>query len=354
VAVGIAAVSASSLVAFGGAANAATPSKLGKPIVRTAQIDGTAVRAAAKNAGQIGVLSADPARQRIKEHLDEAARSGRLVDESVTHVSSVADPFKKGAQIRLAWDGDKAPEKISYSQADFGGGVPPSTAVGVQFGGGDGPGATEAKAAPSAGSGYGAGFNQENMFRSHNNCADTWFNSGYNSNIDHKITSCFEVWEQNKTVHFVYNRWALWSPAPAPFGISAKTIDFYVASRPWKGKEGNFNQLNDWAPRAPSSACDTKATFDLGGGFGGVEGKVSIPINVCQNYRMDITASTKKVGIDFDGERAGQMYMDVAGDYSAINATVPLTWADYNWVELLVCGPTNCPSQKWVAKDSGW
>jgi len=47
------------------------------------------------------------------------------------------------------------------------------------------------------------------------------------------------------------------------------------------------------------------------------------------------------------------MYMDVAGDYAAINPTVQLVWADYNWVELTY-GTQAPATERWVAKDEGW
>ncbi|MEU8153518.1 hypothetical protein AB0B94_07630 [Micromonospora sp. NPDC048986] len=353
----IAAMAATTVIAVQPAAFAApVASAEARPAsVRTAQIDGATLRQGTVAAKSINSTADVKSGQRLKEHLDDAARNGRLVDTLDTHLSTVADPFTPGATIQLAWDGDKAPESVRYARRDNAEGTA-DVAMGVQVGGNEAvkERPRKATAGSSGGSGYAAGFNSSNMIRTDNYCTDTWFVPSYSSSRDHKITSCFEQWEQNATVHFVYNRWALWSPAPPPFGLSANTVDFYVAARPWSGYASRFRSLNDWAPRAPTSACDTKATFTLGGTFAGVNGSVAIPINVCQQYRMDITASAKKIGIDFDGSRSGQMYMDVAGDFSAINATTALLWADYNWVELRLCSPSVCGSEQWVAKDSGW
>jgi hypothetical protein len=354
--VGATVVATSSFVVSGGTAHAA-PSVDTKGGVRVARFDAKALGSAVRTSAALA--SSDvKTRQHVKEHLDDSARNGRLIDERAIHVTTVDDPFAAGEKIQLAWDGDKSPENLTYAQR--GGaqsGSADSVALGVQLGGGAEATPAVRRQPQGAGAGYAAGFNVQNMVKSHNDCAATWFKPTYRSDRDHKIVSCFEDWEQNGTEHFVYNRWALWTPAPPSISQPVRTVDFYVASRPWKGHEGDFARINDGAPREPREDCDKVQDFKLGGGYHGVTGEVTIPINTCRNYWLDVNPNTKKIGIDFDGERNGQMYMDVAGDYTAVNATVQLVWADYNWVELSVCrGQTGCSTsgEQWAAKDSGW
>ncbi|WJK42487.1 hypothetical protein O7608_08970 [Solwaraspora sp. WMMA2056] len=300
----------------------------------------------------------DSLRQRVKEHIEDAVRAGRLVDERRLMSASIADPYNRGRRINMIWDGEKGPDRVTYASMGESPESGMAAALGVQWGGEDAAEAPMTKSARvTGGSGYGAGFNVTGMRNADSNCATTWFTSGWNSSRDHKIVSCYEDWEQDGTVHYVYNRWALWTPAPAPWPYTTTTKDFYVAARAWSGHEYKFARLRDWAPRSGDliSSCDSSRNFTLGGSYGGVSASVSIPINVCQNYWMDITTTSPwKIGIDFDGSRSGQMYMDVAGRYEAINSSVQLVWADYNWVTVNACGVTNCPTQHWVAKDSGW
>jgi hypothetical protein len=355
-ATGSAAVTLTVLVATAGVATAAPAQEADR--VRVTRFDSKTLRAAEIDAQALSSLpsGASGARKnRVQEHLTDAARAGRLVDERAVHVTTVPDPYARDTDITLVWDGAKAPESMTYAQNQLGTEEETAVAVGIQYGGESTPIRTLRTRRAEGGSGYGAGFNVRNMYKEDNGCATTWFVPKFPHTRDHKIVSCYEVWAQDRTVHFIYNRWALWTPAAHSLGVGVRTHDFYVAARPWRGHESKLVRLNDWAPRAPNQTCDNNQNFTLGGGYGGVTGTVSFPINVCQNYWLDINSNTRKIGIDFDGVRAGQMYMDVAGDYNAVNATVLPIWADYNWMEVRPLCSQACPSPEyWVAKDSGW
>jgi hypothetical protein len=350
------------------AAPADTAPQASESTIRSVRIGRATIQAGAKTvpalrkqiASEQGLVS-DVARtemQRVTEHLDEAARNGRLVDESALRVSSVPDPLVAGELIQLAWEGEKAPEAISYHEKASPEGDERAVALGIELGGeADGPARRlTTTLASGTGSGFGAGYDVKNLRKAHNLCSDVWFDARSDLERDHKMTSCYEDWEQDRTPHFIYNRWTLWTPAPGSGIYSYTTRDLYIASRPWRGKEGNFRKLNSWEPRRGNRNCIETSPFTLSGTYAGVTGSASFPMHSCEEYQLDITASKFKIGMQFYGSTKGQMYMDVAGDYTAINSTVPLVWADYNWVEVQQCISALCSGAKeqWVYKDSGW
>lgn len=119
-------------------------------------------------------------------------------------------------------------------------------------------------------------------------------------------------------------------------------------------------KLADWNPRSLQSQCDTTTNLTLGGAYGGITGSVTIPMNTCEDYWLDINTVNKKIAIDYLTDdsplygREGQMYMDVAGRYDASDSTVLPIWADYNWVTVGYCSIICSERSSFVAKDSGW
>lgn len=355
----VAAVLAVSGVLGSGVPAQSAPSNPAAGTVEIKRFDGMTLKAASRTAS--GVPASDAAtRSRIKEHLDDAARNGRLIDETRVRVTSVMDPFTPGEAITLVWDSAKAPEQVLYSRKTHEPGNGHSVAMGVEMGGGDTTAMpTHRKREPRAGSGYSAVFGINNMYLEDNGCSTTWFAPTYSSDRDHKIVSCYEAWGLNRTPIFVYNRWALWTVAPPPWGLSANTVDMEVSARPWKGHEWKIKQLADWAPRNGDmvNPCDTNRNFTLTGGWGGISGSVTMPINTCSRYWLNITAGVgtqNRMTIDFDGSRSGQMYMDIAGKYDAVDQYVLPYWADRNYMQVRVCTPTVCGSEYWAKQDSGW
>lgn len=303
-------------------------------------------------------------RERVREHLDEAARNGRLVDDSEMMVAELDDPHSPGEVITLVWDSPKAPTELLYStKEDTSSDGDYRAAIGLQLGGGDPTGmpTTRRNQAP-AGSGYSAAFQIDNMYLEDNGCSTGWFApQHYASDYDHKIVSCYEAWGLDNTPIFTYNRWALWTPAEAYFPlIFVETEDMEVSARPWKGHESKIHQLADWAPRSGDTVgtCDSNRNFTVGGAWGGLTGSVTMPINICSEYWLNINAGPgqeNRMTIDFDGERDGQLYMDIAGKYDAVDQHVLPYWADRNYMQLEVCGPDFiCELEAWAKADSGW
>lgn len=350
------------VLAMAGGAVAASPAHADtgaeEPTVRTARFSAAELSAASQR-GDLAAAASPKLRQRVTEHLGQQVRAGRLLDERAVKVAVLPDPFKRGAAIHTVWDSASVPQSIVMVRADFADG---GNQVGMGVESSGDPATAEAANGPTAtGSGFGAGTTPKNMYKQNNGCTDTWFVPGYSSTRDHKMTSCWEWWAQSGTVHWVYNRWLLWTPA-VPSAGSYRTTDLYAASRPWAGYESRVAKLNDWEPRSLSATCFTAATAKLGGTFGGITGEVSIPYQKCEDYWLDISASARKIGIDYqlddstNNGRTGQMYMDVAGDFNASNSTVVPIMADYNWATVRSCtGPqTVCSKTSFVHKDSGW
>ncbi|WP_157607041.1 hypothetical protein [Saccharomonospora azurea] len=343
-----------------GAPAHATPVDAAQHTVRIERFDEATLQEASRSA--TALTSADSeAHGRVRQHLDEAARNGRLVDESRIRVAEVADPYSADETITLVWDSPKAPTELLYSRRDTANSDAHNIAIGLQMGGGDTTGMpTERTREAQPGSGYAAVFGIDNMYLEDNGCSTGWFAPSYSSDYDHKIVSCYEAWGLDKTPIFVYNRWALWTPAPSDiWGVTAETVDMEVSARPWTGHEGKIKQLADWAPRHGDSlsTCDSNRNYTVGGSWGGLSGSVTMPINICDKYWLNINAgigTQNRMTIDFDGVRDGQMYMDIAGKYDAVDQYVLPFWADRNYMQVRVCTPTMCNTEAWAKADSGW
>lgn len=338
-----------------------------KPVVQKARFDAADIEAASVRADRLS-RSAIPTsgvegsegrtRSRVAEHLEEQVRLGRLVDERSLNVASLPDPFNPGETVEIVWEGEQAPQSIEIQLVEHPDG-------GAQMGMGvETAGSPTAESIPtSAGAGFSGGINPKNMYKQDNACTTTWFEPNYPAQRDHKMVSCWEWWAQPGTVHWVYNRWMLWTPAliDKDTGSNAETVDLYVAARPWTGHEWKLPKLNSWQPRSREGDCSTTSTLVLGGSYAGLQGEVQIPIRKCEDYWLDITSPTRKIAIDYlqddnttDG-RVGQMYMDVAGDFDASDSRVIPVMADYNWVTMnWYQWPIGQRFENWVQKDSGW
>jgi len=287
-------------LSLGGTAALAAPPAPNDTKAQVVHFDAAALQSSARSAASLSA-SDSGVRARIAEHLDMEARNGRLLDTRDTHVAQVSDPFNASAKIDLVWDSDKSPESLTYAKKNGSSATGGAVAMGLQYGGSS----NKTGLKPTGGSGYGAGFNYQNMRKAFYGCTTTWFVPGYFHNTDHKMVSCYEDWEQDRTEHFIYNRWALWTPGVDIFNnFSSHTTDFYVASRPWKGYDTKFASLNDWNPRNFPSTCDTNKDLTLQGTYGGITGSVSFPMNICDQYHLDINTHPSpqgfKIGVDYD------------------------------------------------------
>ncbi len=197
-----------------------------------------------------------------------------------------------------------------------------------------------------------------------------WFKANYptKDNADNQLVTCYEKFNQPKTQHWIYNRWALWTPAEGTtaLGHDVTTTDFTIRSRPWKGTESKLVKLNKWAPTSPGTQCKAGATTTLGGTYEGVTGSITIPLtDACRTNELRVDTATRAIGIDFSGSQKGQLRLDVAGDFDAAKKYDPsdLTtrpdFADYSWMELTYCETGDlglCLERKHqlLNKDAGW
>lgn len=100
---------------------------------------------------------------------------------------------------------------------------------------------------------------------------------------------------------------------------------------------------------------------------GPLKGSAKLPVNSCKDFIVDINTTKKSIAVNYKkawgSARSAneQMYIDVAGRFDAINATVMPKWADNNFVMIGVCkNAVDCAIigedrvEKWLKKDSGW
>lgn len=300
-------------------------------------------------------ISAD-ARREAEAHMLDRARNGHLVDRAEVKIAQLPDPFENGKKINVAWDGVKSPTDVMYSQKELSGGRGFIRATGVQMGGGNAKDLPSVRTrTPKVAGGYEAITEHKNVYLQNNGCATALFTAKF-SDTKHKLNTCYELWGIDKTPIWFYNRWSLWTPANKYY----ETLDMEVSSRPWKGQEWKIKQLADWAPRAPHSDCRVN-NVTLSGTYtnptgNAVTGSVTVPFHNCQDYWLNVTpgiGQENRMTIDFDGVKTGQMYMDIAGKYDAIDETVLPYWADRNYMQVRFC-TLDCINEYWAQADSGW
>lgn len=326
-----------------------------KPVVQKARFEAADIAAASVRADRLP-KDAIQARSRVTEHLEEQVRLGRLVDERSLSVASLPDPFNPGEMVDMVWEREQTPQSLEIQLAEHPDGRA-QMGMGVEAAGSP----TADSVPTSAGAGYSAGTDPDNMYKQDNACTTTWFVPNYDADRDHKLVSCWEWWAQPGTVHWVYNRWMLWTPALQDSNFfQAVTTDLYIAARPWVGHESKLPKLNDWAPRSIDDDCSSAGTVTLSGEYNGVGGSIGIPLTKCVDRILDINSVSRKIAVDYQQDddtntgSLGQMYMDVAGDFDASNSSVIPVMADYNWATVTYGSITGFQKENWVQKDSGW
>jgi hypothetical protein len=330
-----------------------------QPRILVTQFDSAAIAVAAR-----GVSATTPgsvARKHVDQYLEQQARAGRLIDERTARVASLPDPYQAGKRIDIVWAGAKAPSSVSYFLEDRGKSV--TTSMSVLLEPSLEAAEPDALADTTVGSGYDYASSAVGMVKRDGYCATTWFTAWYSSQ-DHHLESCFQSFQQPNTGNWIYNRWSTFAYAPAHWSESAFVTDFYVASRPWKGTNGNYiTNLDGWKPGASSSTCTTVADGTLTIGSGTSIG-ITFPIHQCKDFIPASISSSKTIGLDLfvdgQGKRTATpvIQMDVAGYFRANTTRTDVWWADYNWVSVQWCsealGFLCDPSENFVAKDSGW
>jgi len=274
--------------------------------------------------------------------LDDMARLGRLYDTADLGVTSVSGG-PAGAVTVVSPSGyapvDVETASLSENGADRSG-------FGVAMV------ADSAPAAPQSrvGLGFGAGVNAVGMNYKSGACATQFFTPQYAAGSDHRLTTCWEKWKSSSDARYIYNRWA-WFTRANPAGGYAGTLDFTIRSRPWAGHEGKVTAFLGHTPAFPNNDCGAQANASLSVG----PGSLSIPVHRCASTSILENANTKSGGMDWNGQTAGQLFLDFG---IAINTNAEPVYADYSWMEVcksLVAAtcPGN-PSQYLIRKDSGY
>jgi hypothetical protein len=296
---------------------------------------------------------------------------GVFLDVGQVKVASMDNPLSPGQPLEIAWSGRSVPAGIHLHRLDQAGettvGVnvafAPPTAESLQ--------ATRMTAGTAeVGSGFEGVGDHPNMYKEDNACYTVWFTPEFPTQLDsqgfmtqHQMNTCWEVWAQDATVHFVYNRWATWTLAvPSSSVEHVFTQDFSILSRPWSGG-GAIAQLNSSTPAQGSSNCVELGSATIGGTYSGITAQVTIPVHKCTTTWVHFDANQKMFGLDWDGFTSNrQLFLDAAGDYNAINATALPSWADQTYVSTHSCenfaGVGSCTAfpadTGWKYQDAGW
>jgi hypothetical protein len=340
-----------------------------KIVDTSATIDAGTINLFTKSGGGLSALasSADPVhtrlRQRIDKHLADQALAGHYLDYSQVKAASIPNPLEPGKNVDLVWSGSSNPSALHLNKRRIGKKAG-QTGVSVVFNPRENAtrkGPSGGSATASVGSGFEGATEHPNMYSEGNDCYTVWFNPTYSSvnDNDHQMNTCWEIWAQDKTVHFIYNRWALWTLArPSSSVIEANTVDFSILSRPWNTRAGDIAKINKSTPSAGSATCSDVASIKIGGAYAGLTGEINIPVHKCERTWVHFDAGRKQFGLDWDGSSPYQLRLDAAGDYDAVNKTVLPVWADQTFVAVSWCDWNNWCAvhypENWKYQDRGW
>lgn len=298
-------------------------------------------------------------KSRVRDHLDDQMRSGRLVDSAAVAVTEMANPYNADGQLTLVLDGSQRPSRAKIVRATHG---KDQAVTGVGWETSDVEDAPAASVTPFGGGYLGAtpnGMTTEYPTNKFNQGCSTFSWDGDGFQTAHKMTSCYEKWRKKGTGtrEYVYNRWMLFtrgSSGSAPSGGWLK--DLTIRSRQWSGQDRISTMTGFQPPTGSSTNCSDAATLSLNvNGVG-----ISAPIKKCDYNTVLVDASTAGrflIGLDRNGSTtAAQHRLDAAAGYIAKNGTDVPSFADYSWATTQWCSSviTCDPNVNWVQKDSGW
>jgi hypothetical protein len=343
-------------VTGGGAALAADPA----PRIVTAHIDGATIKQALATQSKLRSVAGDKVAAAKSEHLKSQARSNRLLDTAAVEAVVVPNPL--GGDLSIAWDGARMPESVDLRQAQFNDG---SVDDAMKMTLAPEPAAeTKAPALGSAAGGFGfsAGVNPNGMYRYNGSCQTVTWNPSYVATSSdpnrrkHHAGTCFEKWAKSGTNRWIYNHWSDFLQAQSTSNLDyAKTVDYTIRSRPYKGQESKVLRMTNYTIPSSSSNCTDIGTVNLTVSGGGV----SIPLHKCNKTTVTAYSSTKELAMDWSGSTTGQLYLDEALAFDASNSSVVPVFADYVWAEVQYCEDTDCLVQNYHSdiaawKESGW
>ncbi len=206
----------------------------------------------------------------------------------------------------------------------------------------------------ATGLGFSAGYTiSNNLNIVSSDCNTIYFTPEYSSNFNHRLSTCYEKWQQTNSNNYIYNRWAWFKRAtPVASQRYSAVLDFTIRSKPWKGYENRIARMTGHTPAVSQNSCSTTATVSLGYGAA----TLNIPIHRCSYTEALEEFNEHSGGIDWNGQTTKQLYLDFGMKIES-NGSSPI-FADYAWVEICdsltswTC-PFN-PSQYLIHKDAGW
>ncbi|WP_152442453.1 hypothetical protein [Nocardiopsis kunsanensis] len=212
--------------------------------ISVAQIDMQQLNGAANPDGETASES------KVKDYLASQARQGNLVDEKEVMSASVESPLD-GSSVDLVWNDSMSPTEMNLSLLEGEGEKASQVGLGVAMKHNevDMDGTRETP----IGMGYGAASDIDGMYLFSQDCFNAYFGPNYDTvdDEDHYMTTCYQKFAESGTVNWVYNRWGHWETAEPVTGDYARNIDFSMRTRPWEGREDEFERMVDWAPREP-------------------------------------------------------------------------------------------------------
>lgn len=345
----------------GGAAAMAADSA---PKVLTAHIDGATIKQAlasqTKLRSAVGDKAALATTNKIaaakSDHLREQARSNRLLDAAEVQAVVLPSPLG-GGDLSIAWDGARMPASVDLRRAQFKDGSVDDAMKMILT-----PEPADETTAPAIGSasggfGFGPGVNPSGMYRYSGGCQTVTWPPSYRADSStpnrrtHRASTCYEKWAKSGTDKWIYNHWSDFLQAESTSSLDyAKTVDYTIRSRPWKGEESKVLRMTNYTIPQSSTNCSDIGNVSLTV----TGGSVSIPLHKCNKTTVVAYADRKELAMDWSGSTTGQLFLDEALAFDASNSSVVPVFADYVWAEVQYCEDVDCLVGRYHSDIAGW
>jgi hypothetical protein len=204
----------------------------------------------------------------------------------------------------------------------------------------------KAPAATGGGPGYQAASAWPGLQQQYRECFSYYLsaeNLPYVPMRHHEVYDCVEKFvDSSNSSAYAYNRYTLFQRAPHNSGLGdfrLEIIDATIRMRPSKGLEsrvtgGPYN----YGP-LPLESCGSPFSFLVPFNSGA---SLTVPVTTCRNEIEPIVVSSRReIGTDWNGRRAGSVYVDNAFKISTANITP--SYGYYVWLETISCTNIGIP-----------
>jgi hypothetical protein len=316
------------------------------PTTNLTEFDQADITAAAQDGASVSSGSAADAA--VTEHLEAAMRTGQLLDQNELNVASLEDPFDPEGDVTVTWSDASQITDLAVATAKVPEGDP-APLVGM--------GAIlenvidDEDQMVDAGTGFGllgdapSGFHSEGW-----DCA--WVTRSQEGGEPHQLNTCYEKFHsdgdsQGGLPDWIYNRTSSLQLSQSIY-FDYDVQDFTVRARPWAGSN-QFDTLETATPTGTVENCNDQAYLNLGGSILNVQ----IPIGNCEELTPMHRSQNLEIGAAVFNSDRNAVDVHTAGHYKAISFLSILSWADYNWVELIAVSKTD-GSEYWYSGNGAW